>query len=145
MRHNQYRNKITRERGSVDMDHADKLRVEKILKDIRPLDAVFINWFLFHSRSTRLLSWQAYITDYDITDCESLCRPDLLCFFAGRDDQPYVIEIDGAVHKGDHKREKRYRDLGVPAIIVNKADLDYLDTPWEQYIKEQIANLGYKD
>ena len=130
------------------MDMADKLRVKNIIRTLYPDHSIYLNYFLWYSIAENRLKFALDLTESDVQDAEYLSRPDVLCWAnwqAKKLTKPYVIEIDGAVHKGDHKREKRYKDLGVPAIIVNKADLDYLDTPWEQYIEAQIANLGYQD
>ncbi|MCY4490425.1 MAG: hypothetical protein OXC46_03060 [Thaumarchaeota archaeon] len=148
-RHNQYRNKITKQRGSVDMDMDDKLRVKHIISKLLPDFTICLNWFVWKN-SKGDVAWKEYVSYDESQDCHHLTRPDVLAMAK----YPYVqgarrcgfyifaIEIDGAVHKGDARRQRRYNELRIPAIIVNKADLDYLDMTWANYIEDQLTNLG---
>ena len=69
-----------------------------------------------------------------------LIRPDILCIAK---DEVYAVEIDGSVHKGDARRDRKYRDLCINVIVLNKEDLLYLEKSWEDFLREQLAERGY--
>ena len=140
----QYRAKITRERGSEDMDLLDKQKVKNIIRELYPDHSVYLNYFLWHSKSENKIKFSDHLKECDVKDCEYLSRPDVLCWARWQDhklSKPYVIEIDGDVHRGDHKRQVRYFALEVPLIVINKADLKEIAMSWQEFIISEMERL----
>ena len=117
--------------GSEDMDLGDKNRVRAIVRDLG-YETLFNKFAVEHRDGSFNFNFE--ITRAEKDDIVEFHRPDVVV--TGRPEWA-VIEIDGAVHKGGRKDQRRnefYKRHGIQLIIINKADLAETGTSWEEYI-----------
>ena len=125
--------------GSEDMDLQDRLDVRKILRKMGHED-VKMNMFMveFSNQRLRILP---EVMAHEKDDIVEIHRPDII-FWEG--EQPIVIEIDGAVHRGGRKDQRRnafYERHAVPYVILNKEDLHESGLAWDEFIKEKLGAM----
>ena len=135
-RSNQFRQKMTRLRGSEDMDLEDKKTVASVLMR-KGLGAKF-NWYLFANETDWIIRPEV---SYQDSERYNLIRhrPDVSVFggsyFYG------IIEVDGGVHAGrkkDWNRDRDYDILGIPFLVCNKADLAEVGTTLEDHVAAHL-------
>ena len=137
----QYRNKITKLRGSEDMDLADKNIVRMVVRDAG-LEAKF-NWFFAANEH------DGWICQPELTEPEAkrygliLHRPDVAVY--GIRGLHGFIEIDGAAHSGkkrDWERDRDYELMGIPCVVANKADLAARGEALADYVAKNMPILA---
>ena len=145
-RHNQYRNRVTRERGHEDQDLADKNRVKKIMEG-HGYTCQF-NLYLLTARSGDALDYMfvGAVTETMLERYKLAARPDVVCIphFDPDDDPspaPVIIEVDGAVHRKELDARDLYLELGIAQIILNKQYLELEGITWEAWIADGLATI----
>jgi len=135
MKHNQYRNKITKTRGSEDMDTNDKNRVKQILMDMG-YDRIWYNQMIMVSKDIEKRNWYCTraVDESELQSFRILARPDIVVAVNLR---RVIIEVDGAVHR-DWDYDKRYEDYNIPYLKLNKEYLQQENISWEKYIREYL-------
>ena len=131
-KHNQYRNRITRTYGSADMDTEDKNKVKKILKSMGATDIRFNMYLAIASYEPPLYGVYASMSKAQVVATQKIRHPDVICEYAGG---PLIIEIDGAVHKGDLDYDDDYEALSIPYVKLNKEYLKNENIAWADWIK----------
>lgn len=125
--------------GSEDMDIADKIEVGRILYRLG-WQKVRFNMFAVEKRSGLLkLAPEILVSEKD--DIAEFHRPDVTAFSGTR---RLVVEIDGAVHRGgkkDQRRDEFYRRHGIPAIVLNKADVSEAGISWDEFLGEAVGRV----
>ena len=145
-RWNQHRARVTRERGSSDMDWADKDRVRRWAYDEFGVDVdVYTDAYLLlydedppRHVVVRSLPQEARPTGARIR------HPDVAIMDTDRDGQRYlvgVVEVDGAVHRA-RDVDREYVDYRVPHCVINKEHMAATDSPWEDWLSERVASVG---
>lgn len=133
----QYRKKITRLRGSEDMDWADKQRAKKAVARVYPKELIKINNYITADLQGKYIV-KDHLTVEDLDNYGLITRhPDVLVEI---DDKVLlIVEIDGKVHKGDTKRDRDYEILGIPLVKIVKAE--WPDNDWDDYLYQQIRRI----
>lgn len=136
--------KFVRRHGSEDMDLEDKQRVGAIMKKLGATEITYNN-FLTEDYDGNFEFSDSILAE-DVNKTYEFHRPDVVAWGMAKAalNEAVIVEIDGAVHNGSKKDQKRnafYERSGTPFIILNKADLKEIGTTWDQYLTDCVRSL----